>query len=192
MAAKSELEVTLSGNFSDFTQELDRPYSTEIEHLGLVNRLLFFKVDDAYDTMRPFFDKRIKEVAGDEFNTSEIHDPAYAMFKNAVDSVTERLPEADYVVNLQLRMSFDGDEFCFEVEDNGTGILPNIEPILYKGVMLSPKKDRPELCGGHGADLTLAKDKVYRMKGTLYHKNKGENQGAIFGYSLLVSLQSKD
>jgi len=191
MAAKSELEFTVSGTLEELTEKLDQPYSNEIEHLRLVNRHLFFRVDEAYDAMMLFFDKRIKEMAGDNFNTLRIYEPAYAMIKNAADSVTERFSRAgaDYKANLQLRISFDGDEFRFEMEDNDTGIAPNIEHILFKGTMASPKRGHPEFCGGHGNDLTMAKDKVNSMKGTLYHKNRGENQGAIFGYSLRISLQ---
>ena len=189
MPLESKLEFTVTGTFNELTEGLDEP--DKIERLRYANRILFERLDDAYDHLKGLFNEQIKLVAGSDFNTSKIFGVAYELISNATDSVTEKFAqdENQYSADIKIRMSFDGDGFSLEVEDNGVGIAPNIEEVLYQGTLASPKRGHKQYHGKDGNGLTIYKEELSEMNGSFYHINKGLNEGAIFGYSLLISLQ---
>jgi len=193
-----KLEYTLSGTFDDFVKEykiFNRFYEIEKHWENLsytmalreINGFINKQLDEKTEIMQKFLYNKIISSEEIEFRVLnkalDTFRPAIHLLFNATDAITDKFSqsEPDYEACVDLRVSFNEKRFWFEIEDNGIGIDPNVEPLLYQRLS-SLKKGRDELFGGQGYSLTVVKSEILKMKGSFYHRNKGENQGAVFGY----------
>ena len=115
------------------------------------------------------------------------------MITNACDSITIRQSKEKYPYDgiIKIKWNIYLPLFRFEIEDNGTGIKPEIEPYLFSHI---PDTDMPEelkkkniksaldLSGGRGLGLSVIYNMVGRKDCNIGYTNKGESKGAIFWY----------
>jgi C4-dicarboxylate-specific signal transduction histidine kinase len=99
------------------------------------------------------------------------------LFQNARESMFEA-PASQCRLTVRLRRPSSG-HVRFEVEDDGTGILPeNLERVFTHG--FTTKKD------GHGFGLHASANAAKEMGGSLLAQSRGAGRGAIFALELPV------
>ena len=107
---------------------------------------------------------------------------------NSTDSVIEKFAHVDdkFEAEFNFRMGYDDDTtlYHFEVEDNGMGIDPQIEPLLFSSRVPSSKKTDDRMLGGFGGALSDAWKAIAFRGGQINYRNKGHMQGAVFEYSV--------
>lgn len=105
----------------------------------------------------------------------------------------------DYMGQIEASVSISDGQLRVTVEDNGSGIHPEIEPYLFAWLpqtlvpehLLKMKMDKKlNLSGRMGDDLRQVKGNVEGLGGKIFYKNKGYNVGAIFGYEVPISSLS--
>ena len=105
---------------------------------------------------------------------------------NATDSVIERYSTASpgYVAEIKIKLEFSSRILHYEIEDNGIGIKPEVEDLLFKELIDSPKSGKGYFHGKMGIDLFKFRTIIEERGGEVYFRNKGLNHGAVFGYRL--------
>jgi len=177
-----EIRVTLE----DLRQTVPRlAGETEAQRLLRMNSLLCTTADGA--CLRHY------ETLAILLNRALVFRPSYVdlgFCSNASDSImTMLLRYADFVGDLSVRLEGNGETIRLAVEDNGTGIDPEIEPLLFASTFSSPKKQEAlgeMYLGGRGIHLYEAKKRIEAVGGKIDYINKGKNRGALFWYEIPV------
>ena len=117
--------------------------------------------------------------------------------KNALDSIIIRQARdtsaPDGVVELSFRV-YD-DVLRVEVKDNGTGVEPTLDDLLFKEDFSSekgPLKDTLGLQGKKGYGLEQIGRKMKWCGGQAGYENLGENEGAVFWYEIPLESLEQD
>ena len=87
-------------------------------------------------------------------------------------------------VSVRIKYNPETGIYHFEVEDNGMGIDPQIEPLLFSSRVPSSKKTDDRMLGGFGGALSDAWKAIAFRGGQINYRNKGHMQGAVFEYSV--------
>ncbi|MBI1968363.1 hypothetical protein HYS49_00470 [Candidatus Woesearchaeota archaeon] len=146
---------------------------------GLLFDLANSHCERLYDMLASFLGRKVENFP-DYIN--------WGFCANASDSLMlmfQRYPE--HVAELAVRMTADKTAVKLEVEDNGTGIDPDVEQYLFYE-QIDSKKARGELKdvyhGGAGLHLYDSKRSIDMLGGRIGHINKGKNLGALFWYEI--------
>lgn len=124
-------------------------------------------------------------------NTDKFKFVDKGLITNSGDGIISRLQQEPSLKPLiTLTMACDGGCFYFEVDDNGVGIDPEVEPQIFDRIV-SNKKRLPfnigsPYSGGLGIHMLESQEIVESSGGSIHFENKGHNQGARFWYEVPV------
>jgi signal transduction histidine kinase len=108
---------------------------------------------------RATVEKNLAHVASVVANESRLGQVFVNLLTNAADAMPER-PAAQNLIKVSTRMR--GDEVSIEVEDNGSGIAPDVLPHIF-----DPFFSTKETGTGTGLGLSICRTLVEQMKGRL-------------------------
>ncbi|MBI2176327.1 ATP-binding protein [Candidatus Woesearchaeota archaeon] len=124
-------------------------------------------------------------------NTKILLDAGYWYVENAADSIKTRIEEdANFVGKLKLLAQLHADSVRLEVEDNGTGIDPEVEPLLFISRIESAKFGKLNMHGGLGVSLYWLSNKLEKIGGRVGYVNKGQGVGAAFWCEVPLTRKS--
>ncbi len=108
---------------------------------------------------------------------------------NVSDSLIEKYSSTlnNYIVKVNIIADLSSNVLNLEIEDNGKGIEPDVELLLFKCLIDSHKSGSKYFHGKLGIDLFKLRTIVKERGGGVYFYNKGANNGAVFGYKLPVN-----
>jgi signal transduction histidine kinase len=191
---KFERVYEISGTLDDFVSKLERPSEDQIKLLNEINLHITDKVYlKKFDFNRELFDERFGPGGWRRYDASRgnLKRIAYVdggLIGNAGDSLITRMAaDEQFIAEMKIKLSYDGEVISFEIEDNGTGINPEVEPLIFSELIDSSKKDsklRNAYIGKLGEHMLLAKERIKKCGGLIHFKNKGHNQGARFWYEV--------
>ena len=137
-------------------------------------------VSAAVDQVRPLMDLRHHELSVETPRTPvEIlgdHSRLVQVLSNLLNNAAKYTPPFG---RIKLQVVTTSRELCFSVEDNGTGISPDLMPELFDLFSQGSRAiDRAQ--GGLGLGLALVKTLVGLHGGSVRAFSKGAGQGALF------------
>jgi signal transduction histidine kinase len=121
--------------------------------------------------LRATVEKSLAHVSAVLVNESRLGQVFVNLLTNAADAMPER-PAAQNVIKVSARMR--GEEVCIEVEDNGTGISPEVLPHIF-----DPFFSTKETGNGTGLGLSICRTLVEQMQGRLEVESR-PGRGSLF------------
>jgi CheY-like chemotaxis protein len=112
--------------------------------------------------------KQVK-VMGDFARLSQV-------VSNLLDNAVKYTPRGG---DIRLSVRAEAGLAVLRVEDNGRGIEPAMQPVLFTGTARSPESDGQEQ-GGLGLGLSLSRSLVELHEGTLEAYSEGKDKGSRF------------
>jgi len=186
-----EREYVVTGTLDFLKVETKGPLVDKLNAIGeyhFIKESLEFR-RDAYEALKAFH----SEKYGYDFDSLEglAGFVDYGFIFNASDSLITRMSEnLEFQGEMRIKLSCNNRIISFEVEDNGIGIESHIEPILFTRQITTKRNTTIAYTGGGGVHLFASREIIQRLEGDIYFRNKGQNQGAIFGYKFpLGALQ---
>jgi hypothetical protein len=116
---------------------------------------------------------------------------AISYIENSIDSIVSCLDQDnDFVGSIDININANEYIFRFEIEDNGTGIDPEVKDLIFKQ-QIDSKKNRRITFGGFGVATYTNKAEIDELDGKYGFNDKGKN-GAMFWFEIpMDSLISK-
>lgn len=186
-----EKHYLITGTLEGFIRKLNLETKEQIEKMKQINRNIITKAK--MNKISGFLELKTFVLENQEWQfwheqENELQYVENGFIGNASDSLITRIYETpQFIPEIKLSFTCNKGLFSFEVEDNGTGINQEVESSLFN-YMIYSKKQGSELkkayIGGEGIHMYASKIKITQQKGEIYFKNKGLNQGAIFGYRI--------
>lgn len=141
------------------------------------------------------------------YSYKQLHDTAHALITNSKDSINIKRAQQkdDYLGKISIEVKVKDEKLQVSIEDNGAGIEEKIAPYLFTWLGQAPippdllKKNMDNelgISGGMGDSLRQIKECMVKLGGNVFYKDKGINQGAVFGYEVpigsVISLKTSE
>lgn len=189
---KFERICQVTGTLDDFIAKLDYNPDDLIERMKRVNLLL---VGKAHASREKAYKKLQLSLLKEYGSTAYVEDARRAdlgFIDNAGDSLITRMwADQQVYAEMTLTLTCDGKVISFQIEDNGTGIDPEVESYIFSERIVSKKSDsklEKAYIGGVGEHMLDSREDIERLGGDIYLRNKGYNKGAIFWYEIPLVL----
>lgn len=106
---------------------------------------------------------------------------------NLLDNAVKYTPRGG---TIRLSVRAEAGFAVLSVEDNGRGIEPAMQPVLFTGIVRSPESDGPEQ-GGLGLGLPLSRSLVELHGGALEADSEGKDKGSRFTMRIPLADESQ-
>jgi signal transduction histidine kinase len=148
-------------------------------------------IESAAETSAPYVNRRKQlltlEVAAEPMVVDGDRVRLAQVFSNLLVNAAKFTPDEG---EIKLRARRSGDQAIITVEDNGTGIAPDVMPHIFNLFAQGPRSlARSE--GGLGVGLTVVRSLVTMHAGTVEASSEGLGHGSVFTITLPLSEQQR-